>query len=151
MKILNAFSVATLFFVALMLSSTDSFSQDPESSSQDESVGLDECTHPPVHVIVVTAGADGQPVLKIDGTVDDDVHVCLGDRVLWVLSGPDRELFVDFKSRADTPFPGQSKRNSNKNVINVRIGGPDAERGKYYKYDVGFTNGPSRDPQIIVE
>ena len=138
MKTLSAIGIAALLIVALMLGCAPTPSQG-------------ECKLPPVHVIVVSADADGQPVLKIDGKVDDDVHVCLGDRVVWVLSGPDRELFVDFTSTVGAPFPGPKKKTSNKNVINVRIGGPDAKRGTDYKYDVGFTNGKSRDPQIIVE
>ena len=91
MKILNGVTIAGLTIVALTLGSTDS-------------LGQDECDHGGNHTIQVRAGDDGVRVLKYRGGSADEVHVCVGDRVQWVLTGSDREFLVDFLSGA--PFEG---------------------------------------------
>ena len=92
MKILNAIGAATLLFVALMLSSTASASQDA-------------CDHGGNHVIQVRVGDDGEPVLKYRGKSGEEVHVCQGDNVKWVLIGSNRQFSVDFFDGVHWHFP----------------------------------------------
>ena len=75
MKILNALAIAGLTIVALTLGSTDS-------------LGQDDCDHGGNHTIQVRPGDDGAPELKYRGGSAEEVHVCEGDRVQWVLTGP---------------------------------------------------------------
>ncbi len=151
MKILNAIGIVALFIVALILGSTESSGQEPESTSQvEQSSGEGVCpaNTPPVHIILVSV-EDDKPVLTSPGK-DEEVDVCKGNRVIWVLTGPDRDFFVDFNPTSSAPFPGPKKKNSNNNVINVRIGNSVEGNGKDYKYDFGFANGEPMDPHIIV-
>lgn len=127
-------ALAGLVLFAPMLGITDSHEND--------------CDHGKNHTIQVREGPDGKPILKYKGQPADAVHVCLGDTVRWVLTGPNREYFVDFFSGA--PFPGAKKRNSSAGVISVVIGGP-AERGKGYDYDTEFVDGEAMDPRIVVD
>ena len=134
MKILNGIAIAGLTIVALTLTST-------------ESLGQDTCDHGGSHTIRVSTGDDGVPVLKYRDGSADEVHVCAGDRVQWVLNGPDREFLVDFLSGA--PFEGEATRGSNSNVVSIVIGASADRRG--YDYDVQFVDGPGMDPRIIVD
>ncbi len=140
MKILNAIGVATLLFVALMLSSNESFSQE------------DDCNLGPNHVIQVRVGDDGKAVLKYRGGSGDEVEVCKGDNVKWVLTGSNRNFSVDFNYENGAPFgnpPGQKqKRDSSNDEIDVDIDS-SAEAGDY-DYDVAFGEDEPMDPKIIV-
>jgi len=133
-KILNTIAIAGLTIVALTLGSTDS-------------LGQGACDHGGNHTIQVTAGDDGMPQLKYRGGSAEEVHVCAGDQVQWVLTGPDREFLVDFFSGA--PFDGATTRGSSGNAVSVVIGAAAERRG--YDYGVKFADGPEMDPQIIVD
>ncbi len=134
MKILNGIAIAALTIAALTLGSTDS-------------LGQDECDHGGNHTIQVRAGDDGMPQLKYRGGSADEVHVCVGDQVQWVLTGPDREFLVDFFSGA--PFDGATTRGSSGNAVSVVIGATAERRG--YDYGVQFADGPEMDPRIVVD
>jgi len=135
MKILSAIAVAGSMVALLMLGSTASLSQD-------------NCTSSGHHTIQVRAGDDDVPELSYGGGSADEVHACIGDTVQWVLTGPNRDYFVDFFSGG--PFDGATKRGSSDNVVSIVIGG-SAERGQGYDYDVQFVDGGGMDPRIIVD
>ena len=116
----------------LLLGSVDSHSQDT-------------CDRGGNHTIQVKEGADGMPELKYRGGSAEDVHVCNGDQVQWVLVGSDREYFVDFMG--DAPFPGAAMRGSSGGVVSVII---DAE-SRAYDYGVNFAGDEPFDPRIIVD
>jgi len=134
-KSLRGIAVTALATAALTLGSPISYSQD-------------DCTSDGNHTIQVTEGADGRPALSYRGGSAESVHVCLGDQVQWVLTGSDRDFFVDFFSGA--PFDGAAKRGSSGTVVSIVIGGP-AQRGASYSYGVEFDGGPPLDPHIIVD
>jgi len=135
MKIINTIVIAVLAFAMLMLGSAASLSQG-------------SCAGKSEHTIQVRPGPDDVPVLTYQGGSAEDVHVCIGDTIKWVLNGPDRQYFVDFLEGA--PFAGEKRRGSSGNMISVTVGGP-AERGSSYKYDVEFEDGGTLDPRIIVD
>jgi hypothetical protein len=132
MKILSGTVAAAVLTAALMFGSTTSFSQDA-------------CDHGGNHTIQVSAGADGRPELSYRGGSAENVYVCRGDQMQWVLTGSDRTFFVDFFSGA--PFGGASKRGSSNGAVSVTIG----EDTGNYDYDVEFADGGVLDPRIIVE
>ena len=134
MKILSTAAIATLMFAMLMLGSTESLSQD-------------SCTGSSKHTIQVRVGDDGIPALKYKGGSAEEVHVCIGDTIHWVLIGSDRKYFVDFGAGA--PFEGAKRLGSNGTNIKVTVGGP-ASPGSSYKYDVEFEGGGILDPRIVV-
>jgi hypothetical protein len=135
MKIISTAAIAVLMFAMLMLGSTDSLSQDP-------------CARNSNHTIQVRPSAGDIPELTYKSGSADEVHVCIGDTIRWVLNGPDRKYFIDFLSSA--PFAGATRRGSNGNVVSVVVGGP-AQRGTGYKYDVAFQDGGTLDPRIVVD
>lgn len=135
MKIVRGIAVTALVVIAMTLSSTSAYSQDA-------------CDRGGNHTIQVSVGDDGKPVLKYKGGSAEDVYVCLGDQVQWVLADSDRDFLVDFFRGA--PFEGAAKRGSSDGVVAVTIGG-GAERGKGYEYNVAFVGGGELDPRIIVE
>lgn len=110
-----------------------------------ESVGQDSCDRGGNHTIQVSEGDDGMPSLRYRGGSAEDVRVCNGDQVQWVLTGSDREYFVEFMGEA--PFPGATRRGSSGGVVAVTI---DAESGEY-EYGVNFEGGEPFDPRIIVD
>ena len=132
MKILSGITVAGLMVTGLMFASTDSLSQDA-------------CEHGGHHTIQVRPGEGDKAVLRYRGGSGEYVHVCVGDRVQWVLVGSDRQFFVNFESAA--PFPGDTSVGSSDGVVSVVIAG---ERGNY-TYGVKLDGGPPIDPHIIVE
>ncbi len=134
MKILSGIAIAGLTIVALTLTST-------------ESLGQDACDHGGNHTIQVRAGDDGAPVLTYRGGSADEVHVCVGDRIQWVLTGSDREFLIDFLSGA--PFEGATTLGSNSNAVSMVVGTSAERRG--YDYDVQFVDGQGMDPRIIVD
>ena len=135
MKIISTIAIAVLMFAMLMLGSTASLSQDSCAGSSE-------------HTIQVRPGPDDVPVLKYHGGSAEEVHVCIGDTIKWVLNGPDRQYFVDFLEGA--PFAGEERRGSNGNMISVTVGGPAAPVSSY-KYNVEFKDGGILDPRIIVD
>jgi hypothetical protein len=132
MTILKAMAIVGAGAIILGLASTDSHSQG-------------NCDRGGNHTIQVREGADGMPALKYRGGSAEDVHVCNGDQLQWVLTGSDREYFVDFMGEA--PFPGAAKRGSSGGVVAVTI---DAESGAY-DYGVNFAGEEPFDPRIIVD
>jgi hypothetical protein len=132
MTIVKAMAIVGAGAVILGLASTDSHSQG-------------NCDRGGNHTIQVREGADGMPALKYRGGSAEDVHVCNGDQLQWVLTGSDREYFVDFMGEA--PFPGAAKRGSSGGVVAVTI---DAESGAY-DYGVNFAGEEPFDPRIIVD
>jgi len=132
LKISNAIAVAGIGIAAVLLFSTVSNSQDA-------------CRGGGKHTIQVRPSDDGMPELKYKGGSAENVHVCNGDEVKWVLNGPDRDFFVDFFSGA--PFAGAQRRGSNGNIVSVQI---DAESGDY-EYGVNFAGEEPMDPVIIVD
>ena len=138
MKIGNVLGVATLVFVALVLSSNESFSQEDDE---------EECTLGPNHVIQVRVRDDDKAVLKYRGGPGDKVEVCKEDNVKWVLIGSNRDFSVDFGD--DAPFSGAKKRDSENDEIDVDIS-DSAEKDKHYEYDVAFGDDDPMDPQIII-
>jgi hypothetical protein len=132
LKISNAIAVAGIGLAAVLLFSTDSNSQDT-------------CQGGGNHTIQVSPGGDGSASLKYRGGSAENVHVCSGDQVQWVLSGSDRDFFIDFFDGA--PFPGAAKRGSSDGVVAVQI---DAESGAY-NYGVNFAGDEPMDPAIIVD
>jgi hypothetical protein len=135
MKIISGMAVAGLLLAMLMLGST-------------ESVGQDRCSSNETHTIQVRPNGDDVPELKYRDGSAEEVHVCIGDTVRWVLNGSDRSYFVSFFN--DAPAEGETRRGSNSNVVSIVIGGP-AERGSGYDYDVEFADGGSMDPRIVVD
>jgi hypothetical protein len=135
MKMTSTAAAAVLMFAMLMMGSTDSFSQDSCSRNQN-------------HTIQVRPSANDVPELSYKGGSAEEVHVCIGDQIRWVLNGPDRKYFVSFFAKA--PFEGAQRRGSNGNVVSVVVGGP-AERGSGYDYDVAFEDGGNLDPRIVVD
>jgi len=135
MKIISTLAAAILMFAMLMLGSTDSFSQGA-------------CARNSNHTIQVRPSEGDIPELKYKGGSAEEIHVCIGDTIKWVLNGPNRTYFVDFFSGA--PFEGVTRRGSNSNVVSVVVGGP-AERGSGYDYDVEFEDGGTLDPRIVVD
>ncbi len=134
MKIMNGLAVAGFIFGALILSSTESLGQD------------DDCDHGGNHVIHVRVGEGGVPVLTYRSGSGDDVHVCRGDTVRWVLNGPERGYFVDFFDSA--PFADPMKRRSHERTVEVTIG---ASAEGPYSYGFEFVGGGGKDPTIIVD
>jgi hypothetical protein len=132
LKILNTVAVAGIGIAALLLFSTDSNSQDT-------------CNRGGQHTIQVSPGDDGSAALSYKGGSAESVHVCDGDRVQWVLTGSDRDFFVDFFAGA--PFGGEARRGSSGGVVAVTI---DAESGSY-AYGVNFAGDEPMDPVIIVD
>lgn len=132
MKTLSIFTAAALLFVAGMMNSSDAY-------------GQDQCTSSGNHVIQVSTGAGDVPELSYRGGSAEEIHVCLGDTVRWVLNGPDRGFFVEFFS--DGLF-GATTRGSNGNVVEIVVGGA---RGQAYDYNVEFNDGGGLDPRIIVD
>ena len=135
MKIIRGIALAGVALGALTLGSTSVVAQDT-------------CNNGGNHTIQVNVGEDGKPILSYRGGSAEEVRVCLGDRVQWVLIGPDRRFFVDFFAGA--PFGGEAKRGSADGVVHITIGG-SAERGSGYDYNVEFADGGELDPRIIVE
>ncbi len=135
MKIMNGIAVAGLMFVALIMGST-------------ESQGQGTCDNGGNHTIQVRVGDDGEPVLKYRGGSAEEVHVCKGDSVRWVLTGPNREYFVNFFDGA--PFAGAQRRGSNDNVVSIVIDN-SAMIEHPYDYGVNFADEPEMDPSIIVD
>ena len=136
MKILNAIGLAALLSVALMLGSTDSSGQE------------DDCKLGPNHVIQVRVGDDDKAVLKYRGGSGDEVEVCKGDNVKWVLIGSNRDFSVDFDYSNGAPFGNPKKRDSSNDEIEVDIDS-STEAGDY-EYDVAFGDDEPMDPKIIV-
>jgi hypothetical protein len=132
MKMLKTMAIVGASAVILSLASTDTNSQGT-------------CNRGGNHTIQVSEGADGMPALKYRGGSAEEVHVCNGDQLQWVLTGSDREYFVDFMGEA--PFPGAAKRGSSSGVVAVTI---DAESGAY-DYGVNFAGEAPFDPRIIVD
>lgn len=132
MKIFSTLAITVAATGALLFFSTDSN-------------GQDTCDRGGNHTIQVSEGSDGMPSLKYRGGSAEDIHVCNGDQVQWVLTGSDREYFVDFMGNA--PFPGAAKRGSSDGVVSVTI---DAESGAY-DYGVNFAGDEAFDPRIIVD
>jgi len=132
MKIRSAAAVA--LFATMLFGSNASLAQD-------------ECVSSGNHTIQVNVGQDGNPVLSYRGGSAEEVRVCIGDQVQWVLNGPDRSYFVDFFNGA--PIDGARRLGSNNNVIKITIGG-NARRGDSYEYDVKFADGGGIDPRIVV-
>jgi hypothetical protein len=110
-----------------------------------DSNGQGACDRGGNHTIQVSEGSDGMPALKYRGGAAEDVHVCNGDQVQWVLTGSDREYFVDFMGNA--PFPGATKRGSSGGVVSVTI---EADSGAY-DYGLNFAGEEPFDPRIIVD
>ena len=135
MKIMSGIAVAGMMLAMLMLGSPDSLSQDT-------------CASNGKHTIRVRPTENDTPELTYRDGSAEEVHVCIGDEVNWILTGPERSYFVSFF--ADAPFEGETRRGSNGNVVSVTIGGP-AERGSGYDYDVEFADGGSMDPRIVVD
>jgi len=135
MKIISTLAAAILMFAMLMLGSTDSFSQGA-------------CARNSNHTIQVRPSEGDIPELKYKGGSAEEIHVCIGDTIKWVLNGPNRTYFVDFFSGA--PFEGVTRRGSNSNVVSVVVGGP-AERGSGYDYDVECEDGGTLEPRIVVD
>ncbi len=132
MKTLKILAIAGASAVILSLASTHSNSQG-------------NCDRGGNHTIQVRESEDGMPALTYRGGSAEDVHVCNGDQVQWVLVGPDRDYFVDFMG--DAPFPGAAKRGSSGGVVAVTI---DAE-SRAYDYGVNFAGEDPLDPRIIVD
>jgi hypothetical protein len=132
MKILSTIAITAALAAILMLGSA-------------ESNGQGNCDRGGNHTIQVTEGSDGLPALSYRGGSAEDVHVCNGDQVQWVLTGSDREYFVEFMG--DAPFPGAAKRGSSGGVVSVTI---DAASGAY-EYGVNFEGGEPFDPRLIVD
>ena len=132
MKVLGSIACMALAATALMLSSAESLGQ--------------ACDEGGSHTIQVRAGDDGMPVLSYRGGSAEEVHVCVGDTVQWVLTGSDRAFFVDFFAGA--PFDGAAKRGSSNSVVSVVIG--DVAR-QGYDYGVGFADGEPMDPRVVVK
>lgn len=132
MKMVGTVAVTAAVAVILMLGSADSR-------------GQGSCARGGNHTIQVAEGPDGMPALTYRGGSAEDVHVCNGDQVQWVLTGSNREYFVDFMG--DAPFPGAAKRGSSEGVVAVTI---DAE-SRAYEYGVNFAGGEPFDPRIIVD
>jgi len=134
MRIMSGIAIAGLMLGALMVGSTESLGQDAD------------CDHGGNHVIQVREGSDGRPVLKYRGGSAEEVHVCKGDSVRWVLNGPNREYLVDFFNGA--PFAGDENRRSHDNNVEITIG--DSAEGAF-EYGVEFADGEGMDPKIIVD
>lgn len=134
MKIFSIATLSALFFVAAIISNSDA-------------LGQDQCVSSGNHTIQVRPGPNGAPELRYRGGSAEEVHVCIGDTVRWVLNGPNRDFFVEFFS--DGLF-GATSRGSNGNVVEIVVGG-SAQRGQGYDYNVEFTGGPGMDPRIIVD
>lgn len=135
MKTISGIAIAGLTIAGLMFASSESFSQDA-------------CDHGGNHTIQVQEGADGKPELTYRGGSAEEVRVCMGDKVQWVVTGSDRSYLVEFLSIA--PFDGAKSRGSSQGVVYVNIGSP-FERGQQYAYGVEFDGGVPLDPHIIVE
>ena len=132
MKISNAIAVAGIGIAAVLLFSTDSNSQGT-------------CQGGGNHTIQVSPGDDDSASLQYRGGSAENVHVCSGDQVQWVLTGSDRDFFIDFFDGA--PFPGAAKRGSSNGAVAVQI---DADSGAY-NYGVNFAGDEPMDPVIIVD
>lgn len=135
MKIITGVAAAALMIAGLMMSSTDSLSQSA-------------CVSAGNHTIQVRPGEDGMPALSYRDGDAEEVHVCIGDQVQWVLADSDRQFFVDFFGNA--PFEGAALRGSSGTVLSVVIGGP-ARRNQGYDYGVNFADEPAMDPRIVVD
>jgi hypothetical protein len=132
MRIFSTVSILALVAATMLLASGDSN-------------GQGSCDRGGNHTIQVSEGAEGMPALRYRGGSAEDVHVCNGDQVQWVLTGSNREYFVDFMG--DAPFPGAAKRGSSGGVVSVTI---DASSGAY-DYGVNFKGEQPLDPRIIVD
>ena len=132
MKIFSTIAITTAIAGGLLLTGA-------------ESNGQGSCDRGGNHTIQVSEGTDGMPSLSYRGGSAEDVHVCNGDQVQWVLRGSDREYFIEFMG--DAPFPGAARRGSSGGVVSVRI---DAASGAY-DYGINFEDGEPFDPRIIVD
>ena len=133
MKILTTLAISTAMAGAWLIMSADA-------------TGQGTCDRGGMHTIQVSEGADGKPSLKYKGGSAENVYVCDGDTVKWVLIGSDRKYIVEFMDKA--PFPGESKKkHSNGGDIKITI---DAEPGDY-DYGVNFEGEEPMDPRLIVD
>ena len=130
MRILSGVSIAALVVAA-------SFLNGPQALAQG-------CDNGGNHTITVRPDGSGGATLSYRGGPGDEVRVCPGDTVSWVLTGSDRTFFVDFFGGA--PFAGDSRRPNNTRLTVTIDAGPGD-----YAYDVGLDGGPGVDPVIIVE
>ena len=134
MKIISGIAVAGLMLATLMLGSTNSQSQETCSYGA------------PNHTIQVRVGEDGNPVFEYRGGSGEYVNVCRGDQVKWVLTGPNREYFIDFFEGA--PFEGATRLGSNGSVVSIVIG--ESADLRTYDYGLNFAGESPIDPSIIV-
>ena len=129
MKIISTIAITGAVAGVLLFASAD-------SNGQEDCAGN--------HTIQVSPGTDGMPELTYRGGSAEEIRVCNGDQVQWVLRGSDREYFVDFMGNA--PFSGAARRGSSDGVVSVTI---DAELGSY-DYGVNFDGDEPMDPRLIV-
>lgn len=131
MKLSMTMAIAAAFAGVLLFTSVDSN-------------GQGTCDRGGNHTIQVAEGPEGMPELSYRGGSAEDVNVCNGDQIQWVLTGSNREYLIDFMGNA--PFPGAASRGSSDGVVSVTI---DAEAGSY-DYGVSFEGDEPMDPRIIV-
>ena len=95
--------------------------------------------------IMVSAGADGSPVVE-----PDTVKACVGETLRWVFRGSTaKEFSVAFRSAEDSPFDWDRQTGATVTGT-VKQGAARNNERTEYDYDVEI-DGPPMDPKIIIE
>jgi len=106
----------------------------------------DACTpNPDRGPIMVSAGADGTPVVE-----PDTVTACVGETLRWVFRGSTaKEFAVAFRSAEDSPFDWDRQTGATVTGT-VKAGAAKDNARTEYPYDVEL-DGQPMDPRIIIE
>jgi hypothetical protein len=107
----------------------------------------DACGGPPtVHNLMINVTNNVPTGVSLGNEPADDLYVCPGDTVAWILQGPG--FTIDFP--ADSPF----NANQFRPVAAGRVAAvvrDDVAAGEAFKYDISVDGGGVLDPRIIIQ
>lgn len=101
---------------------------------------------PTVHNLQINVTNNVPTGVSLGNEPADDLYVCPGDTVAWILQGPG--FTIDFPG--DTPF----NANQFRPVAAGRVAAvvrDDVASGEAFKYDISIDGGGLLDPRIIVQ
>jgi len=87
-------------------------------------------------------------VLTIRGMAADDLVVCPGDTVEWILTGTENSFTVDFG--AQSPVGSETAFQSKEGRVGITISG-SAERGTAYFYTLDADPWRTAEGRIIID
>ena len=107
----------------------------------------DACGGPAaVHNLMINVTNNVPTGVSLGNEPADDLYVCPGDTVAWILQGPG--YTIDFPD--DTPFNASQFRPVEAGRV-AAVVRSDAARGAAFKYDISIDGGGVLDPRIIVQ